>query len=189
MNTIDPDCCAVVLVDYQQRLMPAIDRGPEVVAEATCLADVALALGLRVLGTEQNPQGLGSNVEAIRQRCATTLPKMHFDACADGLLDLLRPPSTGAPLSDVVIAGCESHVCLMQTSLGLLRAGHQLWVVAPACGSRSASDHKLAMRRLRQSGAGIVSREMVAFEWLQSCKHERFKPVLQLIKDCGIISR
>lgn len=186
LRCADPSNGALVLVDYQQRLMPAIDRGPQVVAEATCLADVALALGLSVLGTEQNPRGLGPNVDAIRERCAITMPKMHFDACADGLLDLLRPASVHAELPDVVIAGCEAHVCLMQTSLGLLRAGHRLWVVAPACGSRSPNDHELAMQRLRQAGAAIVSLEMVVFEWLQSCNHPRFKGVLQLIKARGV---
>lgn len=181
MNAIDPNGCILVLVDYQQRLMPTIDRHIEVLADALCLAEAAQLLGLRIVGTEQNPQGLGPNVASLRERCNTTLAKMHFDACTDGLLDLLRT-SNGAPLPDVVIAGCEAHVCLLQTTLGLLRAGHRVWVVAPACGSRTAANHALAMERLRQSGAGIVSLEMVLFEWLQTCRHERFKTVLPLIK-------
>lgn len=185
MNVIDPDRCAVVLVDFQQRLMPAINRAAEVLDEAICLADVACELGLLVVGTEQNPRGLGPTVAAIRKRCAATLPKSHFDACADGLIELLRQGSADVTPIDVVIAGCEAHVCLMQTSLGLLRAGHRVWVVALACGSRTADDHQLAMQRLRHSGAHIVSLEMVAFEWLRSCTHDRFKPVLQLIKARG----
>ena len=189
MNTIDPNHCIVVLVDYQQRLLPAIHRGAQVVAEAACLADAALALGLRVVGTEQNPDGLGANVEALRRRCEVTLSKMHFDACADGLLDVLRPAPAGAPLPDVVIAGCEAHVCLLQTALGLLRAGHRVWVVATACGSRSPVDHDLAMQRLRQAGAVVASLEMVLFEWLGSCRHEQFKPVLQLIPARGVEGR
>jgi nicotinamidase-related amidase len=185
MDAAVSEHCAVVLVDYQQRLLPAIHRGDEVVAEAARLADAALALGIRVVGTEQNPAGLGPNVEALRRRCGTTLPKMHFDACRDGLLELLQPEAAGAPLPDVVVAGCEAHVCLLQTALGLLRAQRRVWVVATACGSRAPVDHDLAMQRLRQAGAGIVSVEMVVFEWLQSCRHERFKPALQLIKARG----
>jgi nicotinamidase-related amidase len=174
----------LVLVDYQARLMPAIHRAAQTVAEATRLADAARELGIRVIGTEQNPAGLGPNDEAIRQRCASTLAKMHFDACEDGLLDLLGQDAatSGAEVADVVIAGCEAHVCLLQTALGLLRAGRRVWVVAPACGSRSAADHALAMERLRQAGAVIVSTEMVVFEWLQACTHPRFKPVLGLVK-------
>lgn len=181
MNLIHPTQTALVLVDYQQRLMPAIHRAPQLLIEAQCLADVAALIGLRTIGTEQNPKGLGPNVETLRQRCGTTLSKMHFDACADGLLELLRPPRSSA-LPDIVLAGCEAHVCLQQTALGLLRAGHRVHVVADACGSRSPDDHALAMQRLRQAGADIVSLEMVLFEWLRSCEHAMFKQVLQRLK-------
>ncbi len=179
--------CTLVLVDYQQRLMPAIHRASAVLAHAERLADAALLLGIPVIGTAQNPAGLGPNVESIRQRCASTLTKMHFDACAaagtnistdaDGLLTRLDPAR-----SDIVIAGCEAHVCLLQTALGLLRAGRRVWVVAPACGSRSANDHGLAMARLAAAGATIVSVEMVVFEWLGDCKQPRFKDALALVR-------
>jgi nicotinamidase-related amidase len=180
MDFIDADRSALVLVDYQQRLMPAIHRGAEVVAEGARLADVARELGIRVTGTEQNPRGLGPNEEAIRRRCDATLAKMHFNACADGLLEALA--SGEKPPRDVVIAGCEAHVCMMQTGLGLLQAGFHVWVVAPASGSRAPENHELAMQRLRQEGARIVSVEMVAFEWLRTCEHAHFKPVLKILK-------
>ncbi len=181
MNLIDPHHGALVLVDYQQRLMPAIHHGAEAVAHAVRLADVARALGLPVLGTEQNPRGLGPNVPAIRERCDSTLAKMHFDGCADGLVERLRE-ACGGEVGDVVVAGCEAHVCLMQTALGMLGAGLRVWVVAQACGSRTAENHALAMQRLRDAGAGIASVEMAAFEWLRSCEHARFKDVLALLK-------
>ena len=181
MNLIDPQHSTLVLVDYQRRLMPVIHRGAEVLAHAVHLADIARALGIGVLGTEQNPRQLGPNDDAIRERCDATLSKMHFDACADGLLAKLAELD-GAPRREIVIAGCEAHVCLLQTALGLLRSGRTVWVVAQACGSRAPENHELAMQRLRQAGAGIVSVEMAAFEWLRSCEHERFKPVLALIK-------
>jgi nicotinamidase-related amidase len=180
MKTIDPGRCALVLVDYQAKLMPAIDRGPQVVAEAIRLADAAIELGIPVIGTEQNPRGLGPNVEAIRGRCRETLAKNHFDGCRDGLVEAVRR-AVEKPI-DVVVAGCEAHVCLMQSALGLLRAGFNVWVVANACGSRFPADHDLAMRRLAQSGATPASAEMVIFEWLQTCDHARFKAVLQILK-------
>lgn len=181
MDVIDARQCVLVLVDLQRRLLPAIHGGAEVVAQAGRLADVARELGIRVVGTEQNPQGLGPNEDALRQRCDATLAKMHFDACADGLLELLRT-GAGTPAQEVVVAGCEAHVCLLQTALGLLRAGLKVWVVAQASGSRTPVNHDLAMQRLRQAGAGIVSVEMVAFEWLRSCEHPRFRQVLKLLK-------
>lgn len=180
MKTIDPGRCVLVLVDYQAKLMPAIHGGSDVLAQALRLADAAREIGIRTLGTEQNPRGLGPNVEAIRARCESTIAKSHFDGCHDGLIDAVRE-AVEKPL-DVVIAGCEAHVCLLQTALGLLRAGFNVWVVADACGSRSPSDREIALRRLEASGATLASVEMVIFEWLQTSDHARFKAVLAILK-------
>lgn len=181
MKPIDATNSVLVLVDYQQKLLPAIHQGAEVLAQAVRVAEVARELGIPVYGTEQNPRGLGPNEDAIRQRCETTLSKMHFDACADGLLELLPLDGMKAP-REIVIAGCEAHVCLLQTALSLLAADLKVSVVADACGSRTARNHELAMQRLRQAGAEIVSVEMVAFEWLRSCTHPRFKQTLTWLK-------
>jgi nicotinamidase-related amidase len=190
--------------------MPAIHEGELIVPRAVLMAQAARILGIPVLGTEQNPQGLGPNGDAIRAACQTTLSKTHFDACEDGLLELLAQVRQTAPLAhqpagrqvdqptapannpaltqaitQVVLAGCEAHVCLLQTALGLLRAGLRVWVVANACGSRRASDHAAAMQRLAQAGATLVTHEMVLFEWLHDCRHPRFREVLGLIKAAG----
>ena len=176
MKRIERQACALVLVDYQARLMPAIHDHEQVLAEALLLAEGACALGVKVVGTEQNPAGLGPSVESLRTRSASTLAKTHVDACEDGLLEIL------GSVPEVVIAGCEAHVCLLQTALGLRRAGREVWVVAPACGSRRQSDLLLAMQRLREAGAHVVSTEMVLFEWLGDCRDPDFKAVLSLVK-------
>lgn len=181
MNLIDPATSVLVLVDYQQRLLPAIHNGAQVLAHAVRIAEVARELGIPVFGTEQYPEGLGPNDEAIKQRCDATLSKTHFDACAAGLLELLPLDSSKVP-REVVIAGCEAHVCLLQTALGLLAANLKVSVISQACGSRTAENHELAMQRLRRAGAEIVSVEMVAFEWLRSSRHQCFKRVLALLK-------
>jgi nicotinamidase-related amidase len=177
---LDRDRCALVLVDYQDRLWPALAEGASVVQEAVFLARVAQALGVPVLGTEQNPLRLGPNAQDVRALCARTLTKMHFDATADGLLGLLQ--STGRPVSQVVVAGCEAHVCLMQTALGLLSAGLQVAVVPEACASRRPTDKALGLERLAAAGAVMLSAEMLAFEWLRSCEDPHFREVLALIK-------
>ena len=181
VKPIDAATSVLVLVDYQQKLLPAIHQGAEVLAHAVRAAEVARELGIPVYGTEQNPRGLGPNVDAIRQRCEATLSKTHFDACADGLLELLPLDGVKAP-RDIVGAGCEAQVCLLQTALGLLAADLKVSVIADACGSRTGRDHELAMQRLRQAGAEIVSVEMVAFEWMRRSTHPRFKQVLALLK-------
>lgn len=180
-SAMDAGKCVVVLVDFQERLIPAIHEGPRVIEEAIRLATASRMLGIRVIGTEQYPNGLGANVAELRKLCDTTVSKNHFDACVEGLLDVLVPDRTGSR-PEIVIAGCEAHVCLMQTALGLLRAEYRVWVVGTACGSRSWTDHCLAMERLREAGACIVSAEMVLFEWLKSREHVEFRNVLELVK-------
>jgi nicotinamidase-related amidase len=182
MSKMDAEHDVLVLVDYQARLLPAIHQGPAVVAAAVLLADAARALGVGVIGTEQNPAGLGPNVDDVRQRCDLTMGKMHFDACAGGLLALLAEGRPAGEPAQVVIAGCEAHVCLLQTALGLLDAGHRVRVVETACGSRRPANHGAAMRRLQAAGAILVTEEMAVFEWLRSCEHPAFREVLKLVK-------
>lgn len=181
-NTLNAANSVLVLVDYQGRLMPALHEGALATDHALRLAQGARLLGVPVVGTEQNPTRLGANPEALRALCDTTLAKTHFDACADGLVDAVQAARPGC--TDIVIAGCEAHVCLLQTALGLLRVGNgwRVWVVSNACASRRASDHAAAMARLAQAGATLVTHEMVLFEWLHDCQHARFREVLALIK-------
>ncbi|MEO5672023.1 MAG: isochorismatase family protein [Ramlibacter sp.] len=195
---LDADECQLVLVDYQVKLMPEIAGHEIVIANALRLGRVAQLLDIPVWGTEENPGGLGPNVPEVRSLCLTTLPKMHFSACADGLVELLRPrqqqggnarslpkhlqkPAAPARTS-VVIAGCETHVCLMQTALDLLDEEFEVWVVTDACGSRTDRNRDAAYDRLAAAGAELVTTEMAAFEWLRTAEHPQFKEVLSLVK-------
>jgi len=99
-------------------------------------------LNIPVPGTEQNPARLGPNPVEFKALCCKTLPKTHFDAFEDGLLAALNEANPA--LGQVVLAGCEAHGCLLQTALGVSRAGPRVWVVGNACGSRRAGDHAAA---------------------------------------------
>lgn len=171
----------VVFIDHQAKLMPAIYGADDVIADAARLAEIAKLLGIAVIGTEQNPDKLGPLDSRIRRHCDAIVTKMHFDACADGLLSVIAEHAPDAT-SEVIICGCEAHVCLLQTALSLLAAGRQLRVVASACGSRFPNDFQLALSRLQASGASIVNSEMVLFEWLRTCEHPHFRGVLERIK-------
>lgn len=196
---LDADESQLVLVDYQQRLMPSIHEGEAVLRNALRLGQVARLLGVPVWGTEENPAGLGPNPRELRELCRTTLEKMHFSACADGLTELLRPPARpqggnarslpkhlqkvpASERNNIVMAGCETHVCFLQTALDLLDEEFEVWVVTDACGSRSERNRDAAFDRLAGAGAELVTTEMVAFEWLRTADHPLFKDVLSLIK-------
>lgn len=174
---ITADKSVLVLVDLQERLIPAIHQADAVIAECLRLANVARLLGVPVIGTEQTPAKLGANLEEIRRLCDRTVCKTHFDACADGLLEVLPPERRS-----IVVAGCEAHVCMLQTALGLLEYGHEVWVASDAVGSRRPGNRDAALERLRQKGAQLVTTEMVAFEWLRDSNHPRFREVLATIK-------
>lgn len=184
MNAIDAAGSILVLVDYQSRLMPAIGNGAGALATAALLARAARLLDVPVIGTEQNPERLGPNDDALRALCGQTLAKTRFDACADGLVAALEAARPG--VAQAIVAGCEAHVCLLQTALGLLRSGKQVFVVENACASRRPPDHAAAMRRLAQAGAIVVTHEMVLFEWLHDCRHPRFRAVLELVKSAPL---
>jgi nicotinamidase-related amidase len=197
---LDPEDSQLVLVDYQQRLMPALHDGAAALAHACRLAQVARVLAVPVFTTEQNPAGLGPTEEALRALVGPVLSKMDFSA-AQALLPRLRPapkPAGGnarslprhlqkpaAPAAGrdtVVIAGCEAHVCLLQTALELLEEEFDVCVVTDACASRTERNRDAAFDRLAGAGAELVTTEMVIFEWLRSAEHPRFKEVLGWIK-------
>lgn len=191
----------VVLIDYQSKLMPAIQDGSATLANARKLAQAARWLEVPVWGTEQNPERLGSNDAELKAMCRVTLPKMHFSAADAGLVDVLRPPvkpasgnarslpkhlqkpAVASPeRNTILMAGCEAHVCLLQSALLLLEDEFDVWVVTDACGSRTERNRDAAFDRLAGAGAELVTTEMVLFEWLRTCEHPRFKEVLALIK-------
>lgn len=173
--------CSVVLVDHQERLMPIVGNSAEVLGEAACLATAARKFGVPVIGTEQTPNKLGALACHLRSQCDAVIQKSHFNACEDDLVESLASLA-GRNRRQIVIAGCETHICLLQTAMGLIEAGFTLWVAETASGSRITSDHVLALQRLQQAGARIVSTEMVLFEWLRTSECPQFRKVLKQVK-------
>ena len=177
MPTIDPTATALLIIDFQSRLMPAIDNGTAAIVNAKRLLGAAALLDIPICYTEQNPDGLGPTVPELQPGIlGPVLPKMTFDACRDG--GLARLPN----LPGFVVAGCEAHVCVLQTVLGLLHLGRRVYVVRDAIGSRAAESKEIAIRRMERHGAEIVTTEMVIFEWLGTADHPRFRDGVALIK-------
>jgi nicotinamidase-related amidase len=175
--TIDRSDSALLVIDFQAKLMPAIHDGEAVVARAKFLAEAARLLDLPTIVTEENPAGLGGTVPEL-QPYAPPVAKRHFDGCRDPAF-IARLPAERRTL---VVAGCEAHVCVLQTVLGLLSRGRKVLVAEDAVGSRRPSDKAAALARMTRRGAEIVTTEMVAFEWLGSCDDPAFRRVLALVK-------
>ncbi len=171
---LDAKRSTLLVIDVQEKLLPHIDDGANVLAHAGWLVRVAVRLGVPVLATEQYPRGIGSTHPDLRALLpAPPREKLHFSCVAAGCLaddaDFARP--------QIVLCGIETHVCVLQTALELRAAGRDVFVVEEAVGSRRASDKALALARMRQHGVQIVSREMAAFEWLHESGTPLFKEV------------
>ena len=179
MATLDRSRSVLCLIDFQEKLMRAIDGADDVVANAARLLGTAEILGLPVLITEQNPKGLGPTVPDLARPDGAhpVVAKMCFDASqAGGVLDALPAGH------HVVVAGCEAHVCVLQTALGLLDHSRRVYVVADAIGSRRPENKAAAIQRLDRAGAEIITTEMAIFEWLRTADDPSFKAVMALVK-------
>jgi nicotinamidase-related amidase len=175
---LQPENSMLLLIDLQERLMPAIAGHEGVVANALRLANVARLLDIPVLATEQNPAGLGPNLPAVREIAARTLTKQFFDATREPAWQSFLPPDR----PNVVVAGCEAHVCVLQSVMGLRRTGASVALVRDACGARLTTNRDAAMHRAERVGAELVTTEMVIFEWLATADHPRFREAHRIVK-------
>lgn len=166
----------LVVIDFQSRLMPAIHAGDKVLLNAGRLVEATRLLDIPAVLTEQNPRGLGATVPELAG-AGPVVTKMSFDACGEpAFLDAV------AGDRELVICGCEAHVCVGQTVLSLLDHRRRVIVVADAIGSRAPESREIALKRMASHGAEIVTTEMVLFEWLRSAEHPQFRPVSKLIR-------
>lgn len=161
---IDIERSALLVVDLQTKLVPALADAEQVVANVVWLIRIAQKLEVPVAATEQYPKGLGPLVPKVRKLLPPSAigAKNHFSAVAAQCLVALP----GHDRAQVVVVGAEAHVCVMQTSLELLEDGKEVYVVADAIASRRPADRDMALTRMRDEGIRVVTREMVAFEWL-----------------------
>ena len=177
MPKIARETSLLLVVDFQARLMPAIPDGAVVVANARILLEAARLLEVPVLFTEQNAGGLGGTISELQPAAGSLVRKMTFDAClTPGFLESLGDGR------DLVVSGCEAHVCVLQTVLGLLQAGRRVYAVRDALGSRRPESKETAIRRMESNGAEIVTAEMVVFEWLRTADDPRLRAVLDLVR-------
>lgn len=165
----------LLIVDVQSRLAPAIHDSANVAENCAWLARLAARVGVPVVVTEHFPEKLGRTVEAVKAAAkgARFVSKECFSAQGDGCF----AETAVDERMQVIVCGTEAHVCVQQTALDLRAARKSVFIVAEASGSRDPHDRDLAFARMRQHGIDIVSREMVAFEWLQRGGTDLFREV------------
>lgn len=170
----------LLVIDVQEKLMTKIPNADALVRNIAFLIDGARLLQMPVLATEQYPKGLGPTVPPLAQRLPERPDKTAFSSCA--VPSVVESFRKGAR-PKVVLAGIESHVCVMQTALDLLALDFRVYVPTDAVGSRYAVDHESALRRLERTGAILTTSEMCVFEWVGGASHPQFKQISALVQE------
>ena len=172
----------LLVVDVQEKLVPAITGRDRMVWNVRRLIDGATILGLPVAGTEQYPKGLGSTVADLAERLGEVPSKLTFSCTScQGVFQGLRDRG----VSKLLVCGMETHVCVQQTVLDLLAEGWRVYVAADAVGSRFAIDHGTALGRMDSSGATLTTTEAALFEWCQIAGTPEFKQISRLVREEG----
>lgn len=174
----------LLIVDVQERLLPAMASGEGLVERVLVLAQACRRLDVPATASEQYPKGLGTMVPALVEGTAGAprFEKLAFSCLADPPLceHLARLRSKGR--HQLVIAGIEAHVCVLQTALEARDRGYDVFVVADAVASRAPRSVEVAMSRMVAGGVVPVTTEMVVFEWLGHAGTKAFKDLSPLFR-------
>lgn len=175
---LQKDKSCLILIDVQEKLTPLVMNVESLVASCQWLMRLASELDVPLLVSEQYRQGLGQTIEPLRKLMPgkTDIDKVHFSCYRDQ--SFIKHWQI-VNKKQAVIAGIETHVCVLQTALDLKSAGVDVYVVVDAVSSRHVLDHQCALDRMRAEGIQLVTREMVFFEWIEQAGTSAFKVLSQ----------
>ena len=176
---------ALVVVDVQEKLVPAIDQNARVVWNVRRLIDGANVLGLPVAATEQYPKGLGPTIAELAERLGSAPSKLTFSCggCPEFFLVLEQWRERG--VHKILVCGMETHVCVQQTVLDLLADAWRVYVATDAVGSRFEVDYRTALGRMDSAGATLTTTEAALFEWCEVAGTPEFKQISRLAREEG----
>ena len=179
---LDAGHATLLIVDIQERLVPAMHEGARVVSRTQILMKAAEALEVPITISEQYPKGLGKTVPEIASNAAAAFEKTSFSCWRDPAMKkhFIDQHEHDRPL--VIVAGIETHVCVLQTAIDLHHSGFGVFVVADATSSRKQDSVTLAFDRLNQTGISVINTEMAIFELLGKAGTPEFKALSQLIR-------
>jgi nicotinamidase-related amidase len=183
LDVLQRERSVLVVVDLQQKLLPAIDGKERVLGRARLLIRAARELELPLVLTTQYERGLGPTVPEVIAEAAGAKPVDKVAFGCFGSQDFLARLSTFPGRDQLLVAGIESHICVAQTVLGAIGKGYRVHVAADAVGSRRAEDREVGLRRMERAGAVISTTEMAVYELLGRSDGAAFKRLLPYLKD------
>ncbi len=182
LELMNPFDTVLLVIDVQERLVPAMTGAARLVWNVRRLIEAAGTLDVPVIATEQYPQGLGETVMELKPLLETRASKVRFSGAE--CRELLDPFDRGER-AKMLLCGIESHVCVLQTALDLMAEGWRVYIAADAVASRDPFDRDIALRRLESAGATLCTTEMVLFEWCETASRAEFKAISNLAKEIG----
>ena len=178
---LTPENTIAVCVDYQEKLMPAICDGEEVLKRAEILVKGLRVLEVPMIVTQQYTKGLGKTVEPLHSALGVYEPfeKLTFGGYET---ETIRKEIEHSGRKNVLVFGTETHICVLQTALGLKQAGYQVMIVDDCCGSRKLMDKESGLRRAMCEGICVSCSETVLFELTFIAGTDVFKAISKLVK-------
>ena len=180
---IKPEESLLLVIDLQEKFVPDLVHARRVVQYAQVLLRAAKALNIPVVVSEHHPEAIGPTVDVIAGLLegAKIFRKDIFGCFGDEAIK--GAITSAAGVKNIIIAGCEAHICVMQTSLAALELGYNVHVAANAVSSRTDLDWKLGLERIGKAGGVIASAEMTVYELLGRSDTAAFKQLLPVFKD------
>lgn len=162
------------LVDVQEKLSPYVLHSESIVSRCHWLLRLAREMNVPIVGSEQYPKGLGETVDPLKNYldAESCVEKIHFSSFQEPSFKSLCQNTNK---QQFILAGIETHVCVLQSALEMSEAGFDVFVVVDAVSSRNKVDHECGLKRMQQNGIHLVSAEMIFFEWLRQAGMPEFK--------------
>jgi nicotinamidase-related amidase len=183
-DMLEAQLAAVVVVDVQEKMLAAIGTSPaeQIIDQIRRLVGAAEVLGLPVIYTEQNPRGLGPTDPRVVAYLTSASGPLVKTTCSCWRDEKFSAALQRTAREHIVLVGLETHVCIQQTALDLMRVDYRVFVPADAVGSRSRQDMDVSLERLRRAGVVVSTAEALIFELIERCDHPKFKKILELVK-------
>ena len=182
-RALEPEQCALIVVDIQEKLLPPIWEKERLVRNAQLLIRLAGILKIPSLVSTQYMKGLGNTVPEVSSLLpeSPSIDKLMFSCFgSDAFCSLLK--RLPGQRTTVLLCGMETHICVMQTALGALREGYLVHVASDAVSSRTELNWRIGLERMRAAGAILSSTEMMIYELLRSSGAPAFKELLPHLK-------
>lgn len=180
-DLLQAETSRLIVVDVQEKLLRVMPETAAMIAGCRQLMEGAKIFGVPVAVTEQYPEGLGPTTGELASLAADRINKSEFGAWKSLNWPTAAEDATGR--YQIVIAGMEAHVCVLQTALELQSAGYRVFVAGDAVASRRTVDRDLAFQRMTAAGVTLVTAESVLFEWCERSNRPEFKALSQLVKN------